>query len=212
MDKFKKFFLTKKTYKSISIYYDFEKKNLYLSGILGNVLLTSNIFLKKNNNKIFYFFNGFPYIYYKKNLFENIFCNKKYFIPVYLKNSISNCYFYGYKPLIFLKKENIKFKKPFNLQNVTKNNFFSEYVTFFFQKKAYYYLFLNYFFSVIKGLSFGWYFDLEFVNMNYKIYVDTINSRLILYVGQSHGNILKCNKNIIVLLKKKKKIFKIYIL
>jgi len=80
---------------------------------------------------------------------------------------------------------------------------------FCFKTKQEYFLFLNFFFKTIQGLYFGWNINLEFININYKIYINVQKKFLTVFIGQSHGNIITYNpNNVFLIIKKKKKFLK----
>jgi len=127
-------------------------------------------------------------IYLKKKIYKSI-------LITIDSNKLKLFWFYGFKELNLLN---------YKINYLKINNSF-----LFFKKKENYYLFLNNLFYSLIGLSFGYILDIQLININYKIYINNILNELVLFLGQSHGNILKYNKHITLYLKKKKKRLKL---
>lgn len=117
----------------------------------------------------------------------------------FLANYITNVYNINTNYLLMDKQQLENLKKL----NVDTTRF--SYV-FFFKEKTDYCIFLNFLNKTLLGLSYGYKKTISLVNINYKIYIDAYKRLLTVFIGKSHGNTFKFDKNIYVIFKKKKKL------
>lgn len=147
------------------------------------------------------------YIKNDKNLFFPLFAFSHINKPIKYGLGLKGFYAHSNVIVNFLHYKNINLLE-INNKFIPKRKPFSKVYHFncFFKNKKDYILFYNFVYKTIIGLFFGYSKTINLVNINFKIYINMYENILTLFIGKSHGNSFFYNRNIYIILKKKKKI------